>query len=191
MWAAPTRCRWLSRSSPSATPSQPGGHAHGDDRQRRPPARSIGTDGASLQNLIQTDAAINPGNSGGALVNVAGEVFGISTAIIGDAQNIGFAIAIDPTVRSLIEELRQGSGQTRASAFLGVPTGAARLGRSLGARQLRDHHRPGKRWWPRWCRTAPPTRPVCSPATPITAVGRRGDHRELPGRRHRPGQGAG
>ncbi|MBK9179531.1 MAG: trypsin-like peptidase domain-containing protein [Acidimicrobiales bacterium] len=83
--------------------------------------RSIGTDGASLQNLIQTDAAINPGNSGGALVNVAGEVVGINTAIIGDAQNIGFAIAIDP-IRSLIEELRQGSGQTRASAFLGVST---------------------------------------------------------------------
>ncbi len=83
--------------------------------------RSIGTDGASLQNLIQTDAAINPGNSGGALVNAAGEVVGINTAIIGDAQNIGFAIAIDP-IRSLIDQLRQGNGEVQAGAFLGVST---------------------------------------------------------------------
>ena len=42
--------------------------------------------------LIQTDAAINPGNSGGPLVNPCGEVVGLTTAILPDAQSIGFAV---------------------------------------------------------------------------------------------------
>lgn len=62
--------------------------------------------GVVLDDLIQTDAAINPGNSGGPLVNMAGQVVGINTAIAADYENIGFAISTDtaiPVVNSLIK----------------------------------------------------------------------------------------
>jgi putative serine protease PepD len=73
-----------------------------------------------LENLIQTDAAINPGNSGGPLVNAAGQVVGINTAIIDNAQNIGFAISID-VVRPLIDRALDGDADLSPdTAFLGV-----------------------------------------------------------------------
>jgi S1-C subfamily serine protease len=54
--------------------------------------------------FIQTDAAINRGNSGGPLLNLAGDVIGINTAIQTNAQNLGFSIPID-TVRNVIDAL--------------------------------------------------------------------------------------
>jgi S1-C subfamily serine protease len=75
--------------------------------------------GVQLVNLLQTDTAINPGNSGGPLLNGRGEVVGINTAIAGQAQNIGFAIAITP-VMDVIDELRSGNVPDRA--LMGVTT---------------------------------------------------------------------
>jgi serine protease Do len=94
--------------------------------------RTIDTnDGEHLTHLVQTDAAINPGNSGGPLLTLDGEVVGINSAGSQDAQNIGFAIAID-TAKPIVEQLQK--GKTVTKAYLGVsttvidPTVAARSG---------------------------------------------------------------
>lgn len=75
-------------------------------------------DDQRLVRLIQTDAAINPGNSGGPLVNAAGEVIGVNTAIRGGfAEGIGYAISVDHA-RSIVDGLLEGVVQ--AKAYLGV-----------------------------------------------------------------------
>jgi len=82
--------------------------------------RTIDTnDGEHLTHLVQTDAAINPGNSGGPLLTLDGKVVGINSAGSQDAQNIGFAIAID-TAKPIVAQLQQ--GKTVTKAYLGVST---------------------------------------------------------------------
>jgi S1-C subfamily serine protease len=49
----------------------------------------------TLVDFLQTDSAINPGSSGGPLLNLRGEVVGVNTAIVSNAQSIGFAIPIN------------------------------------------------------------------------------------------------
>ncbi len=83
--------------------------------------RSLDAGSMRLEHLIQTDAAINPGNSGGPLVNAAGQVVGMNTAIIQDSQSVGFALSIDE-LRPLAEQIRDGGGVTPDSALLGVST---------------------------------------------------------------------
>ena len=55
----------------------------------------------TIEDVIQTDTAINRGNSGGPLLNLAGEVIGVNTATVLDAQNIGFSIPVDKVVRDV------------------------------------------------------------------------------------------
>lgn len=67
--------------------------------------------------FIQTDAAINPGNSGGPLLNGLGEVIGMNTAIIGDAQGLGFSIPINTAQRLANQLIAKGKVQ---HPFLGI-----------------------------------------------------------------------
>jgi putative serine protease PepD len=92
--------------------------------------RTVTAAGASsntetLSDLIQTDAAINPGNSGGPLVDTAGEVIGMNTAVAGttsdgtNAQNIGFAIP-SAQIETLLPNLEKGGTPTITPGHLGV-----------------------------------------------------------------------
>lgn len=70
-----------------------------------------------IEQAIQTDAAINPGNSGGPLLNLAGQVVGINTAVSREGQSVGFAIPIN-SVKKTIESVMQNGKITRP--WLGV-----------------------------------------------------------------------
>jgi Do/DeqQ family serine protease len=76
--------------------------------------------GASIESFIQTDAAVNPGNSGGALVNTAGELVGVNTAIITESGSYeGYSFAVPSNlVQKVIRDLREFGVVQRA--FLGV-----------------------------------------------------------------------
>ena len=70
-----------------------------------------------MSGLIQTDASINPGNSGGPLINTDGEVIGINTVKLSDAEGIGFAVPIN-IVKPIIEKLEKTDNFDEA--YLGI-----------------------------------------------------------------------
>jgi S1-C subfamily serine protease len=92
---------------------------------RQVTAGGVGTQTETLQNMIQTDAAINSGNSGGPLIDTAGQVIGMNTAVAGtssdgtSSQNIGFAIPA-ASVESLLPTLQKGGQTGNAGGYLGV-----------------------------------------------------------------------
>jgi serine protease Do len=82
--------------------------------------RSLGISDISFENFIQTDAAINFGNSGGPLVDMAGNVVGIATAINWGAENIGFAVPVN-TLKEILPQLRDKGKVSRG--YLGIQIG--------------------------------------------------------------------
>jgi serine protease Do len=84
--------------------------------------------------FIQTDASINPGNSGGPLLNLAGEVVGINSAIFsqgGGNIGIGFAIPID-MAKSIIDQLKNQGKVTRGWLGVAIQTVTPQLAESFG-----------------------------------------------------------
>ena len=121
--------------------------------------------GRLMDDIIQTDAALNPGNSGGPLLNSAGEVIGVNTAVILPAQGICFAIASNTAhfvAGWLIKE-----GRIRRSSI-----GVAGQNVPLHPRVVRFHKLPSRSRRARdGSRTGQPGRDrrACGKATPSSA----------------------
>src|SRR5579859_125473 len=81
-----------------------------------------------MTNLIQTDTSINPGNSGGPLVDSAGRVVGMTTAMMPMAQGLGFSVPLD-TIKSVIARI----SQKRETASTGVSLGVGGMRTLLDA----------------------------------------------------------
>ncbi len=83
--------------------------------------RSITEDSTSrfsIANIIQTSVSINPGNSGGPLLNAAGEVIGVTTAILSDSQGLAFAIPSNTILREIYALIT--TGTYTGHSYLGV-----------------------------------------------------------------------
>jgi 2-alkenal reductase len=96
--------------------------------KRRLPTSS----GREIANVIQTDTAINPGNSGGPLLDSAGRLIGVNTAIIspsGSSAGIGFAIPVDIVNRVVPELIKNGRVPTPGIGIVAASEAVAtRLG---------------------------------------------------------------
>lgn len=116
--------------------------------------RSINIDGATYQNIFQTDAPVNPGNAGGPLANLQGEVIGINTASFAPMQTytgLGFAIPINRAKAAL-------------SAYVDLPPAPAAQPVALRAGQNAALP-PGSRFAPRRAAVIAPRNPA-RPAAP-------------------------
>ncbi len=85
-------------------------------------------------NFLQTDAAINPGNSGGPLLNLKGEVVGINTAIIAQAQGIGFAIPIN-MAKHIVQQLKSQGRVIRGWLGVMIQEVTPQIAKALGLKE--------------------------------------------------------
>lgn len=89
---------------------------------------------SQFSNYLQTDTPINPGNSGGPLINTAGQVIGINSAINASAQGIGFAIPIN-FVKRILPDLRTKGVVTRGFIGVNVTELSPQLAKSLKVKE--------------------------------------------------------
>lgn len=129
-----------------------------------------GAGGRPLKGCVQTDAAINPGNSGGPLLDSAGKLIGVNTAILsssGASAGIGFAIPVD-TVRRIVTQLIRYGRVVRPSLGVQVAEDSlmANIERSIGAKLEGV-----------MVVETPPGSPASNPVqgSPIQGLARRGD----------------
>ena len=95
-------------------------------------SRVIGS--GPYDDFLQTDAPINPGNSGGPLINLRGEVVGITTAIFSGGQGLGFAIPSD-LAKSVTAQLREKGKVERGYLGVGIQSVTPELAKSFGLRE--------------------------------------------------------
>jgi len=122
---------------------------------------------STFESFIQTDAAINPGNSGGALVNAAGELIGINTAIFsrsGGSQGIGFAIPMN-LVSMILEQIIEEGRVVRGWLGIEIQDVTAELATSFGLDEARGIVVSGV------LREGPADRAGLRPGDVITALG--------------------
>lgn len=94
--------------------------------------RMPGIGGVTIHNMIQTDASINPGNSGGPLLDSAGRLIGMNTAIFsqsGSSAGIGFAVPADDILRTVTQIIKHGRVQL---AGIGIQPVNPQLAKKLG-----------------------------------------------------------
>jgi len=87
-------------------------------------------------NFLQTDAAINPGNSGGPLVNLEGKVVGINTAIVAQAQGIGFAIPIN-MAKYILSQLKERGKVMRGWLGVMIQEVTPEIAHALGLKEVK------------------------------------------------------
>ncbi len=93
--------------------------------------RDLGMNQRGYQNFIQTDASINPGNSGGPLVNVAGQVIGMNTAVSASGQGLGFAVPIN-MIKVILDQLKRNGRVVPAWLGIGISDMTEALRQKLG-----------------------------------------------------------
>ncbi len=101
--------------------------------------------GRLIDSVIQTDAALNPGNSGGPLVNSAGDIIGINTAIIAMAQGICFSISADTVEFVAARLIREGRVRRCYIGVAGQNVAVAAQGRALPRSRARKRRAGAKR----------------------------------------------
>ena len=89
-----------------------------------------------FDNFLQTDASINPGNSGGPLLNMAGQVIGINTAILASGQGLGFAIPSNMAAK-IVDQIKSGKKISRGWIGVGIQDVEENTAKALGLKDAK------------------------------------------------------